>query len=258
MVSRSIQDYWNLKAESMGVAMTATMRDIQLRWLEIELLASHLYPEDRVLDVGCGNGAATVLFAEKVSHIEGIDFSSQMIEQAKRLAEADTKLQGKVSFQVGNVLDLSAYSEGSFDAVISQRCLINLTSWTDQQQAIFQLARVLKPGGRLLMIEGTQQGLDRLNAARQMFDLQVIEKHWHNLLFDEAALSVLLDRHFLTLQVRGFGTYYFVSRIVHPLLVAPNEPEFEARINEIARKVASKLEGFDDISLNKLYVLRKY
>jgi hypothetical protein len=59
------------------------------------------------------------------------------------------------------------------------------------------------------------------------------------------------------MDIMSFGAYYFISRVVHPLVVLPDEPKFEARINEVARKIARNIPGFDKLSINKLYVLSK-
>ena len=53
----------------------------------------------------------------------------------------------------------------SFDLVISQRCLINLSGWEEQQIALAEIARILNPGGRFIMQEGTLQSREALNHA---------------------------------------------------------------------------------------------
>ena len=61
-------------------------------------------------------------------------------------------------------------------------------------------------------------------------------------------------------EVVDFGEYYFLSRVVHPLLVAPAEPAFAGRLNEIARELwrSGVARGrFRDSSTLVLYVCRK-
>ena len=107
------------------------------------------------------------------------------------------------------------------------------------------------------MIEGTDRPFAKLNEMRKLFGLHVIRLHWHNLLLDERKLSAFLGRNFSKAVIQSMGAYYFISRIVHPLLVSPREPLFRARINDIARMVALRIDDCKDISVNSLYVLTK-
>jgi ubiquinone/menaquinone biosynthesis C-methylase UbiE len=253
---KEILDYWDQKAKELKELPQATMRDFQLRLLEIDLILGQLNDNDEVLDVGCGNGFATAIFSEKVKNIVGIDFSSEMIDQANVKLTQEQGNKNNISFQQMDVLNLS-YPEGTFDVVISERCLINLRTWEEQQKAMLEIKRVLKTGGRYLMIEGTSDGLDKLNNLRESVGLHGIEKHWHNLLFDDDMLMAFLKKQFNIKVIISLGTYYFISRVVHPLMVSPDEPKFEAKINEVARRIAADIPSFDDISINKLYVLSK-
>lgn len=253
---KEILEYWNQKAKELKELPQATMRDVQLRLLEIDLIRGQLKEDDEVLDVGCGNGFATAIFSEKVKSIVGIDFSSEMVDQANTILKQNQGKKSNISFKQTDVLNLS-YPEDTFDVVISERCLINLRSWEEQKKAMLEIKRVLKKGGRHLMIEGTSGSLDKLNNIRESYGLHKIEKHWHNLLFDDDKLMIFLKKEFNIKEIISLGTYYFISRVVHPLMVAPDEPKFEAKINEVARRMATDIPSFDDISINKLYVLSK-
>jgi ubiquinone/menaquinone biosynthesis C-methylase UbiE len=253
---KEILEYWDQKAKELKELPQATMRDVQLRLLEIHLIQSQLKEDDEVLDVGCGNGFATAIFSKKVKSIVGIDFSSEMVDQANNILNQDQENKNNISFKQMDVLNLS-YPEDTFDVAVSERCLINLRSWEEQKKAMLEIKRVLKKGGRILMIEGTSEGLDKLNNLRQSYGLHRIEKHWHNLLFADDELMTFIKKEFTTQEIISLGTYYFISRVVHPLMVSPDEPKFEAKINEVARRIAYDIPGFDDISINKLYVLSK-
>lgn len=253
---KNIHEYWDQKAKELKELPEATMRDIQLRLLEIDLILTQLRGNDEVLDVGCGNGFATVIFSENAKYVEGIDFSKEMINQAESAIKENPLEKNNLSFKHMDVLSLT-YPDNTFDVAISERCLINLRSWEDQMQAMIEIKRVLKTGGRFLMIEGTDGGLNGLNRMRASYDLHKIEKHWHNLLMDDEKLMTFLENNFQINKIRSLGTYYFISRVVHPLLVLPDEPKFEAKINEVARRIAFDISNLDDISINKLYVLSK-
>ncbi len=253
---KEILDYWDQKAKELKELPQATMRDIQLRLLEIDLILGQLNDNDEVLDVGCGNGFATEIYSEKAKSVMGVDFSSEMIDQAdQKLIQKQANFKN-ISFKQMDLLNLTC-PQNSFDVVISERCLINLRSWEEQMQAMLEIKKVLKNGGRFLMIEGTSGGLDGLNDMRESYGLHRIEKHWHNLLSDDEPIMKFLKDQFKIQRIISMGTYYFISRVVHPLSVLPDEPKFDAKINEVARKIALKLDGLNELFINKLYVLSK-
>jgi hypothetical protein len=51
--------------------------------------------------------------------------------------------------------------------------------------------------------------------------------------------------------------YYFISRVIHPLLVAPDKPKYDARINSVALEICKKIPDFRDMGHVALFVLRK-
>src|SRR5439155_6645789 len=128
------------------------------------------------------------------------------------------------------------------------RCLINLSTWEEQQAALDRLASVLRPGGRLLFVEGSSRGRDSLNDFRERVGLPRMAPVWHNLDFDEATLLPFLNRNFEVEEDLGFGTYDFISRVVHPLLVAPAEPAYDSRANEVAARLALVSQAYRELS----------
>ena len=176
--------------------------------------------------------------ASYAKEVVAVDYSAAMIERAKK---AFPHFEN-VTFRVADVLALDI-EPGSFDVAISQRCLINLTSWEDQKRALENIAGTLKPGGVFVLQEGTRQGRERLNQVREMLSLSRMPPVRFNLDFDEEVLWPFLRRYFEVVDIHRFGLYDLISRVVHPLVEAPEEPQYDAPINEVAARVASVLEG---------------
>lgn len=102
-----------------------------------------------ILDVGCGFGLETLRLASVVApggKVAGIDNSVDFIAEAQKRAAA-AKLQ--IDFRVGDAEALP-YANASFDCVRAERLLIYLK---DPAQAVREMKRVAKPGGRLAIIE---------------------------------------------------------------------------------------------------------
>ncbi len=130
------------------------------------LLIDPLEPGETVLDVGCGGGMDLLLAARRVGgrgRAIGIDMTPEMLERAGAAALAAGLAQ--VELHRGEAQSIPLPS-GVADAVISNGVL-NLTP--DKKEAFEEIARVLRPGGRLLLAdvvvekelsEGTRRNID--------------------------------------------------------------------------------------------------
>jgi ubiquinone/menaquinone biosynthesis C-methylase UbiE len=256
---RSVRDFWDERArDDNAEANQVTHPDVWQRWIEIELLKRQLRPDDDVLEVGCGNGYTTAHVAPLVRSVRAVDFSEAMIERAKSdCQDVRTASGGVPQFSVGDALRLSADDLGQFDLVTSQRCLINLPSWEDQQEALRRIASVTKPGGRFIMMEGCAQGRRALDEARERMGLDRMPNVWHNIDFEVDQTKEFLATDFELVHEQYLGTYDFVSRLVHPLLVAPEGPQYEAEINRIAAELTMQLTGFPELGRLFFWVLER-
>jgi ubiquinone biosynthesis O-methyltransferase len=100
----------------------------------------------RVLDVGCGDGEFAVELANRGATVVGIDASAEMIEAARSRA---TPANADVTFQVA-VAERLPFQAGQFDVVTA----ITILCFVDDAAPVFrEIARVLRPGGRLVIGE---------------------------------------------------------------------------------------------------------
>ena len=115
----SNRDYWE-------DPQTVSILDLNLHELEIRFVSKFLRPVHVMADVGCGDGTATLRYAESVKYCYGIEPSSLLRKRANRALAGSG--QNNVKFVDGDIFNLSEYEE-IFDLVVSQRVLINLPSW---------------------------------------------------------------------------------------------------------------------------------
>jgi len=118
----------------------------EMRALSVQRL--ELRPGSRVIDVGCGVGAATFPMASLVGplgHTAGVDISCALIEAARRRATSGTAPE----FQVADATDLPYPSE-FFDASYCERVFMYLP---DRLSVLRELRRVVRPGGRVCIVD---------------------------------------------------------------------------------------------------------
>ena len=176
---------------------------------------------------------------ERLAHME-IDYAENMVAFAQRhLAEEGADLE--IEIKQASVLELP-FADNSFDVVTSHRCLMALLDWKKQQSALMEIARVLKPGGMLILMEGTLDGIERLNNWRVRFGLPEIDAAGRDRLttlkFRESELLGFVNPTYELQRVQRWGMYYFLTRIVQPLLVAPEPPKYSHKLNEVAKVIA--------------------
>lgn len=109
-----------------------------------------------VLDIGCGTGFLSLLLAELGHRVTGIDISSEMLVRAQQKA-TDANLS--IEFRLGDAERL-ADPDDSYDLIVQRHVIWTLPS---PAGAVAEWTRVLRPGGRLLLIEGHWGG-DSLKA----------------------------------------------------------------------------------------------
>jgi SAM-dependent methyltransferase len=104
----------------------------------------------RVLDVGCGGGHHAVHMAHQRPDVRvvGLDLSAELIRRCRRLA-AKGRVADRVEFVAGDALELP-FPDQHFDRVY---CAGSIKHWPDQRKGLDECLRVMRPGGRFLVME---------------------------------------------------------------------------------------------------------
>jgi len=114
-----------------------------------------LHPGETVLDVGCGTGTLAIEVQRRVGsagRVVGIDPGSEQIARARAKA---VRRQAPIEFQVG-VIEQLAFPDQTFDVVLSTLMMHHLPA-SLKRQGLAEIARVLKPGGRLVIADFTRK-----------------------------------------------------------------------------------------------------
>jgi demethylmenaquinone methyltransferase / 2-methoxy-6-polyprenyl-1,4-benzoquinol methylase len=130
--------------DRMNSVMTAGMHH---RWRERAVDLAGVAAGDRALDVATGTGDLAVALKRRLGptgEVVGLDFSERMLELARRKAP-------DVRFDAGNALELP-YANGEFDAVTVG---FGARNFSDLGRGLREMARVTRPGGRIVVLEIT-------------------------------------------------------------------------------------------------------
>jgi ubiquinone/menaquinone biosynthesis C-methylase UbiE len=255
-----IREFWTQQAEEYGQDSAASWSDRMVIEMEIREIIKRLSDGDHILDVGCANGYSTVQFASQLkARFRGVDNIPEMIAQARRRVEDfDGRLPSTVEFADGDATALSEPS-AAYDKVIATRVIINLGAWTRQQIGLIECARVLKPGGTLLLSEATIQGWRRLNEFRKEWRLEEIAIPPFNQYLDEDLVIEALSPHLQLVELVNFAsTYYVGTRVLKPLLSQALGGSVDFRKPDMEwNRWFSQLPAWGDYGTQKLFVFRK-
>jgi demethylmenaquinone methyltransferase/2-methoxy-6-polyprenyl-1,4-benzoquinol methylase len=136
--------------DALNSVMTAGLHH---RWRERAAAQTELGPGDSALDICCGTGDLTLELTSRVApdgKVIGCDFSEPMLDLAREKAAA--RATSGVRFEWADALQLP-YDGERFDAISVGFGVRNLA---DLGRGLREMARVLKPGGRLVILEITQ------------------------------------------------------------------------------------------------------
>jgi len=138
----------------------ATGEDLQrlTDWLATE-------SESDVLDIGCGAGHASFVAAPLVKQVTAYDLSTEMLAVVKKAA--DERGLANIECRQG-VAEVLPFADQQFDLVISR---YSAHHWQDVPQALREVYRVLKPGGRLIIMDIASPGAPLLDIWLQSIEV---------------------------------------------------------------------------------------
>jgi demethylmenaquinone methyltransferase/2-methoxy-6-polyprenyl-1,4-benzoquinol methylase len=125
----------------MNSVMTAGMHQ---RWRERAVDLADVGPGSRALDVATGTGDLAIALRERGADVVGIDFAEKMLEIARQKAP-------EIDFRTGNALALD-FPDDEFDAATVG---FGARNFDDLDRGLAEMARVVRPGGRVVVLEIT-------------------------------------------------------------------------------------------------------
>jgi len=140
------------------------------RWRSQALRALHLQPGERLLDIACGTGDLALQAARAGVHSIGVDFAAPMLHLAKSRASQQPAARavaapGALHWVQGDAEQLPLRN-AAFDAVC---CGFALRNFANLPAALAEMARVLRPGGRIALLDVDRPRSSIIGAAHSLY-----------------------------------------------------------------------------------------
>ena len=155
----------------LGFYLHSTLRGKFIVWAEL-LDKLGLRGDERILDLGCGRGAVLLMAAQRLTtgRATGVDLWRR-VDQSGNSAEATQRNAGtegvadRVELHTGDLRALP-FEDNDFDVVLSNFAIHNISGRAGREKAISEAVRVLRPGGRLLIVDVRATGQYQAQLAR--------------------------------------------------------------------------------------------
>ena len=180
---------------------------------------------DRALDVGIGNGRLLPIYAPHVTHVTGMDISSEQLDHASEAAK-------KIGIPFDTLLCQEAsrieIADASFDLIICSRVLQHVFNW---RESVAEFARILKPGGDLVLLTYNRLSIYGLKKYYQHKFVNPTKGRFQN----PAGLSKELKKNGLVIE-------YFVGALM-------GQPDlFSKDLSDSSRNFINRLEKLSAVS----------
>ena len=180
--------------QQFGTQATAYLHSaVHAQGEDLQRLARRLaaHPQASVLDIGCGAGHASFVAAGQVAQVTAYDLSGEMLAVVAQAAEARQLENIRV---VQGAAESLPFADGEFDVVISR---YSAHHWHDVGQALCEVRRVLKPGGKVIVMDVVSPGHPVLDIHLQTVEVLRDTSHVRNYsggewltLFNAAGLGI--------------------------------------------------------------------
>ena len=182
-VFNSVASKYDVMNDLMSVGIHRLWKDAMMDWLAPR-------PGQALLDVAGGTGDISFRFLKRAGHGHAtvLDLTEPMLVEGRKRAEAED-LADSLDWIVGDAMALP-FPDNSFDVYTISFGIRNVTR---PQQALTEAFRVLKPGGRLMVLEFSQLPNDGLQKLYDLYSFNVIPRMGHLVAGDRDSYQYLVE-----------------------------------------------------------------
>ncbi|MGR3502083.1 bifunctional demethylmenaquinone methyltransferase/2-methoxy-6-polyprenyl-1,4-benzoquinol methylase UbiE [Pseudaestuariivita sp.] len=182
-VFNSVASKYDIMNDVMSVGIHRIWKDAMMDWLAPR-------PGQRLLDVAGGTGDISFRFLKRAGrgHATVLDLTEPMLVEGRQRAEAEA-MPDSLDWVVGDAMALP-FPDNSFDVYTISFGIRNVTR---PQEALNEAFRVLKPGGRLMVLEFSQIPNDMMQKAYDLYSFNVIPRMGQLIANDRDSYQYLVE-----------------------------------------------------------------
>ena len=183
-VFNSVASKYDVMNDAMSMGIHRLWKDAMMDWLAPR-------PGQQLLDVAGGTGDISFRFLKRAktgAHATVLDLTEPMLVAGRKRAEAE-QMAGSIDWVVGDAMALP-FDAGSFDVYTISFGIRNVTR---PQQALNEAFRVLRPGGRLMVLEFSQLPNRALQKAYDLYSFNVIPRMGQVIARDRDSYQYLVE-----------------------------------------------------------------
>ena len=162
--------------------------DVDKSWRKRAIKALRTDSEPVILDLACGTGDFAIAIAKAIpeAHVTGVDLSEGMLAVMREKVEKQG-LEDRISAEIGDGENLR-FPDGTFDDVT---IAFGIRNFEDRARGLEETLRVLKPGGKLVVLELSRPEAGLLRRIYDFYFLRVLPRIGGSISGDRAAYSYL-------------------------------------------------------------------
>ena len=195
----SVASKYDIMNDVMSVGIHRLWKDAMMDWLAPR-------PGQKLLDVAGGTGDISFRFIKRAGHAHAtvLDLTEDMLIEGRKRAEAD-QMADQLDWIVGDAMTLP-FEANTFDVYTISFGIRNVTR---PQEALNEAFRVLKPGGRLMVLEFSQLPVDGLQSLYALYSFNVIPRMGQVIAGDRDSYQYLVE------SIRKFPDQETFMNMVH-------------------------------------------
>ena len=182
-VFRSVASKYDVMNDAMSLGIHRIWKDAMMDWLAPR-------PGQKLLDVAGGTGDISFRFLKRAGqgHATVLDLTEPMLIEGRQRAEADA-MQDSLDWVVGDAMALP-FADNTFDVYTISFGIRNVTR---PQEALNEAYRVLRPGGRLMVLEFSQIPNDMMQRAYDLYSFNIIPRMGQAIAGDRDSYQYLVE-----------------------------------------------------------------